>query len=153
MTFGEKLAIGTLVGGGILGAIVGTAVRDQNQKISAIEETLGRSAREISKMTHVDVTDALIERSVTKSVDNKVSEMLRHSCDDIRDRARRRIEDGVDEAIQNVSGTFKERVTETLEQKVSQIDISEMQNEIKNRVEKKITKKVVNKLMGGDLFD
>lgn len=132
--------------GGVTAGLIGLGFGIYNfVQLKDMSTKIGIAVKDLKDMTHVEVSEAVINKVVNDKADKVVTEELRRSAEkaasEVLEQARKEISNRVSEAVRKASEMIETGVKEQYEKELAYINIDDLMKEVKGEARKKIMKR------------
>ena len=139
----DKIFGFTCLGISVISIVV--AVRSR-RSISGFSKELKMSLDDLRSKTHIEITDAVIDRFTEEAVEKAAKNAAKNVSDQVRSDMYDILSNKVTEAVSNQYDNIKDEVSKELRKKVNNISISALKAEIKDEATRKITDKLATEM-------
>lgn len=119
---------------------VGYAI-GQRKKLNDISEKIDRSVKELSSNIDVDISEAVVNRAVTKAIERETELAANRATTNVVNAIESDISSQVRKAVNETYQDIKKSVVEETAKKVEKIDISALKKEVVEKAKEAATDK------------
>ena len=120
-------------------------------KTHTICEKIGFSLKDLSNVTHVEISNRMINEHTEKAVQKAANKAAEKAADRLCNDAHDILVDRISEAVSNSYDSIKDQVSREVRRQVSKISISALKSEIKEDVKEAITDRLSDQM--DDILD